>query len=445
MRMTTPIRDFVEGYVAADAVRLHMPGHKGASLLGFEAYDITEVAGADSLYEADGIIRQSEQNASRLFGCRTYYSTEGSSQCIRAMLQLVGTYAGVRGIDRPLVLAGRNAHKTFLSAAALLDLDVEWLYPDGEDGYLTCTLTPARLEAYLAAAERLPAAVYVTSPDYLGNVADVAALAAVCHAHGVLLLVDNAHGAYLKFLKPSRHPMDLGADLCCDSAHKTLPVLTGGAYLHVGAHLTALSEERVKHALALFGSTSPSYLILQSLDLCNAVMDDKDFADSLQLTATRVASARARLEAHADRHPRGVSPRASGGSRADAVRGRALKAHHRPARLWLHGKRGSRAPAGTRAGVRVCRPRCTGAHVHPCHHRAGRGGAGRGAVSPPTPRPPSLRSAACRAPRTRPLCQGGHALPRRDPSRLRMRRTGAGHGDGGLSPRRAHGGERRGH
>ena len=298
MRMTTPIRDFVEGYVAADAVRLHMPGHKGASLLGFEAYDITEVAGADSLYEADGIIRQSEQNASRLFGCRTYYSTEGSSQCIRAMLQLVGTYAGVRGIDRPLVLAGRNAHKTFLSAAALLDLDVEWLYPDGEDGYLTCTLTPARLEAYLAAAERLPAAVYVTSPDYLGNVADVAALAAVCHAHGVLLLVDNAHGAYLKFLKPSRHPMDLGADLCCDSAHKTLPVLTGGAYLHVGAHLTALSEERVKHALALFGSTSPSYLILQSLDLCNAVMDDEDFAGSLQLTAARVAAARARLEAH---------------------------------------------------------------------------------------------------------------------------------------------------
>ena len=93
MKMTTPIRDFVERYVESDPLRLHMPGHKGASLLGFEAYDITEVAGADSLYEADGIIRESERNASLLFGCPTYYSTEGSSQCIRAMLYLVMLHA----------------------------------------------------------------------------------------------------------------------------------------------------------------------------------------------------------------------------------------------------------------------------------------------------------------------------------------------------------------
>ena len=75
--------------------------------------------------------------------------------------------------------------------------------------------------------------MYLTCPDYLGELPDVAALAAVCRRAGVLLAVDNAHGAYLKFLSPSRHPMDLGADLCCDSAHKTLPVVTGGAYLHI--------------------------------------------------------------------------------------------------------------------------------------------------------------------------------------------------------------------
>ena len=292
--MTTPIRDFVEKYVEGDALRLHMPGHKGASLLGFEAYDITEVAGADSLYEAEGIIRESERNASLLFGCPTYYSTEGSSQCIRAMLYLVLLHAKENGIDRPLILAGRNAHKTFHSAVALLDMDVEWL----EHGYLDCLVTPHGLEqefARLAAEGILPSAVYLTSPDYLGNMLAIDQLADVCHNHGVLLLVDNAHGAYLRFLSPSRHPMDLGADICCDSAHKTLPVLTGGAYLHIGAHLSTSMKAHAKQALALFGSTSPSYLILQSLDVTNAVMADEDFAPSLLATAMRVEICRIRL------------------------------------------------------------------------------------------------------------------------------------------------------
>ena len=102
--------------------------------------------------------------------------------------------------------------------------------------------------------------MYVTSPDYLGGQSDVAALAEVSHRHGVPLLADNAHGAYLRFLSPSRHPMDLGADLCCDSAHKTLPVLTGGAYLHVGRAAPEPFRENARRALALFGSTSPSYL-----------------------------------------------------------------------------------------------------------------------------------------------------------------------------------------
>ena len=301
MTVSTPIRDFVEDYVRKAPLRLHMPGHKGASLLGFEAYDITEVAGADSLYEADGIIRESEANASRLFGCPTYYSTEGSSQCIRAMLYLVAMHARAGGQNRPLILAGRNAHKTFLSAVALLDLDVEWLYPENGGGYLSCPISPEGLEREIVRLSRAgtrPAAVYLTSPDYLGNVADIRALSSVCRVHGVLLLVDNAHGAYLRFLSPSRHPMDLGADLCCDSAHKTLPVLTGGAYLHIGAHVPALFGEQAKQALSLFGSTSPSYLILQSLDMANAVMADEGVTPALQAAARRVEACRDALEAH---------------------------------------------------------------------------------------------------------------------------------------------------
>ena len=87
--MDTPIVDFVRGYAQSGTSRLHMPGHKGQSLLGFEPLDLTEIRGADELYEPEGIIAQSEANATRLFGTQhTYYSTEGSSQCIRAMLCL---------------------------------------------------------------------------------------------------------------------------------------------------------------------------------------------------------------------------------------------------------------------------------------------------------------------------------------------------------------------
>ncbi len=271
--MHTPICDFVAQYTEQNYVRFHMPGHKGQSFLGCEMLDITEIVGADSLYDAEGIIRESEQNASEIFAARTFYSTEGSSHAIRAMLALACEYAKANG-KTPLVWAGRNAHSTFLSAAALLDFSVQWLYAS-DDTYLSCLIEAGMLEEQLKTATALPTAVYVTSPDYLGNQVDISGLAEVCHKYGVLLLVDNAHGAYLRFLPCSSHPIHLGADLCCDSAHKTLSVLTGGAYLHLSRTLTALSDKDVKEALRLFGSTSPSYLILQSLDMANRYLAEQ--------------------------------------------------------------------------------------------------------------------------------------------------------------------------
>lgn len=293
--MDTPICDFVRDYAGDQTLRLHMPGHKGAGALGVEHLDITEIAGADSLYEATGIIRESERNASRLFGCETLYSTEGSSQCIRAMLLLAAQWAKEQG-RRPHIFAGRNAHKAFLSAVALLDLEVTWLWPEEGASYLTCRVTDEGLERELSGAAELPAAVYLTSPDYLGNVTDLAAVARVCRKYGVLLLVDNAHGAYLRFLPESRHPIDLGAHLCCDSAHKTLPVLTGGAYLHFSPDLPDHIRAQGKNALALFGSTSPSYLILQSLDAVNHVLAE-GYRERLAEFACRVEQLKKGLSA----------------------------------------------------------------------------------------------------------------------------------------------------
>ena len=288
--MNTPICDFVKAYGESDAVRLHMPGHKGVSRLGCEALDITEIGGADVLYHSGGIIRESEENAAKLFGtARTVYSTEGSSLCIRGML-----YLAMQATGRRTFLAGRNAHSTFVTACALLDAEVDWLW--GGDTLTACAVTAAMVADALDNADAKPAAVYLTSPDYLGNVLDMAAIANVCHSRGVLLLVDNAHGAYLRFLPEDKHPISLGADLCCDSAHKTLPVLTGGAYLHISTAVADLGEQ-AEHALSLFASTSPSYLILQSLDGVNPYLCD-GFAADLAVCCAKVKELKDALTAH---------------------------------------------------------------------------------------------------------------------------------------------------
>ena len=292
--MKTPICEFVEQYAREGNVRLHMPGHKGIPFLGVEDRDIAEVEGADVLYHAEGIIAESQNNAAALFESgRTLYSTEGSSLCIRAMIYLLSLQAKKEG-KKPLILAARNAHKTFMSAIALVGADVEWLYPDEEDNLISCPISAEKLENRLAELGRMPTALYLTCPDYLGFVSAIRALSEVCRKHGILLAVDNAHGAYLKFLPESRHPVDLGADICCDSAHKTLPVLTGGAYLHISKNAPRLFFDMAEQAMALFASTSPSYLILQSLDRANRSLFE-GYAEKLAVAAEQVRELKKQL------------------------------------------------------------------------------------------------------------------------------------------------------
>lgn len=290
--MKTPIVSFLRSYQEKSPVRMHMPGHKGAGILGFEGMDLTEIYGADELFAAEGIIKESEQNASSLFGCPTYYSTQGSTLCIQTMCTILCQDAKSKG-KTPKILAGRNAHRSFIHAAALLDFEIEWLY--GNSDYLSCKIHAEDLEK--AIIESHPTAVYLTNPDYLGNLLDIKSLASVCKKHNVLLAIDNAHGAYLRFLEPSLHPIDLGADLCCDSAHKTLPVLTGGAYLHLSESLNQVWKNNVKHFMEYFSSTSPSYLIMASLDAANEVLDTT-FKKSLSECIQRVDGLKNTLTQH---------------------------------------------------------------------------------------------------------------------------------------------------
>lgn len=283
--MKTPICDFVKKYAESNAHRLHMPGHKGTEFFGFEKFDITEFNGADVLYSPQGIIKESQANASAIFSTqKTLYSCEGSSLSVRAMLYLALLYGKGK---RKTILAARNAHKVFMSAAALLDFEIEWIYPEKNTGIMSCRITPEQLNELLSQTEEKPVAFYVTSPDYLGFVADIKGFAQVCDKHNVLLLCDNAHGAYLNFTEKNEHPISLGAHLCCDSAHKTLPVLTGGGYLHIGKNAPQCISDNAERAMSLFATTSPSYIIMQSLDYVNPYLDKcykKELAECIEKT-----------------------------------------------------------------------------------------------------------------------------------------------------------------
>jgi arginine/lysine/ornithine decarboxylase len=275
--MNTPIYDYLIKYAKTHPVRPHMPGHKGRPpfdlpyMESIYAMDITEIKGADSLFEANGIIAESEKNASSLFKTTaTYYSCGGSTLCIQAMLFMMKQ-------ENRKVFAVRNVHKAFLNASALLDLDVEWIYPNDAKGILSGVVPLAELENKLAQCQ-VPCCVYLTSPDYLGNISDIKSISTICKKYKAKLIVDNAHGAHLAFTPINMHPIALGADMCCDSAHKMLPALTGTAYLHIASKEYV---DKAKHAMNMFGSTSPSYLMLASLDLCNLYLE-KNIRDDIK-------------------------------------------------------------------------------------------------------------------------------------------------------------------
>ena len=247
---------------------LHMPGHKRrvapAEGLGCYAWDVTEIDGADDLHDADGILAAAMARTAALYGARRCWYLVGGST--------VGLLAGIRALAPfgSTVLVARNCHKAVYHAIELGHLTAHYLTPPVDPQFgVYGSVRPADVAAALD-ADPAVRCVILTSPTYEGVLRDARSIAQICHAHGVPLLVDEAHGAhYLPLAAPhgwQGGAVAAGADLVVQSAHKTLPSLTQTAFLQLNGTLADPAE--VERQLDVFETSSPSYPLMVSLDGC---------------------------------------------------------------------------------------------------------------------------------------------------------------------------------
>lgn len=252
----------LQSYKKLKRSSFHTPGHKNSKIMSLKnlfELDFTELPNTDNLYEPENAIKEAEFFMAKTYGSKyTLFSAGGCTLCIQTMLKLALPYGGK-------IIASRMIHRSAVNTMALLDAKVEWIMPEFD--YDCCKfrqISAIEVEKVLKNDQTFDC-VYITSPDYFGNIADIKSISKVCHKYNVPLLVDNAHGSHLKFLSKDIHPVTLGADIVADSSHKTMPVLTGGALLHI---TNENYIKKAKECMALFGSTSPSYPIMASLDRC---------------------------------------------------------------------------------------------------------------------------------------------------------------------------------
>ena len=255
----------LEAYGKSDFYPFHMPGHKRNPLTVDSDFpverDITEINGFDNLHHAEDILKRAQEDVARIYGVQeSFYSINGSSGAILAAISAAVSRGGQ-------ILIARNCHKAVYHAAYLRDLKVSYIYPH-EDPKLGINggISPSRVEMYLEEKKDIEA-VLITSPTYDGIVSDIARIADIAHNHGVPLIVDEAHGAHFCF--SDYFPVSavqLGADVVINSVHKTLPCLTQTGVIHLCS--SRVSREKLKRFLGIYQSSSPSYILMSSIDAC---------------------------------------------------------------------------------------------------------------------------------------------------------------------------------
>jgi len=278
----TPVYNAVKAYADESTIPFHMPGHKMGKgipkkfLEHIEKLDLTEIPGTDNLHRPEGAIKEAQELCARTFGARkTFFLVNGSTAGLHAAIA-----ASAKRGQRLIV--GRDCHRSVIAGLLLAGVKPFFVLPryDSEFG-INMGLDAESVEKALKGAPDA-AGVLVTRPNYYGVCSDIRAIAEVVHSYGKLLIVDEAHGAHLKF--NPRLPvcaLEAGADISVQSAHKTLPAFTQGAYLHVGSE--RVDVERLRYFIDIYQTTSPSYIIMAFLDIAREIMekDGRELLDAL--------------------------------------------------------------------------------------------------------------------------------------------------------------------
>ena len=275
--MNAPLYYALTAFADTDPLRMHMPGHKGKGLPGWEQLarvDFTELPPTGNLYEAGGAIGEAEALWAKAFGMQECLMlTCGSTQGIHSALTLTCSIGST-------LLADRNCHRSVYHTMALLDLTPVYLMEK----------TPQGVEKILKNVPETET-VCITSPDYYGRLYDVTGISEVCHRFGAKLVVDGAHGAHLPFMGIDHYR---GADLVVCSAHKTLPAMGQAALLFSGG---AYTGDDLRRAASIHGTSSPSYPILASMDLARAWMESREGQACYQAVCRRVKELRTKFPA----------------------------------------------------------------------------------------------------------------------------------------------------
>ena len=266
------LQEKLEKYYKEDYLPMHMPGHKrNVELLGEKLpykIDITEIDGFDDLHHAEGLIKDIENKAKKIYGSKKSFLLVNGSTC--------GILAGIRSVVNfgDKVLVARNSHKSAYNAIELNGLNPIYILPKiGEDG-IDRNIDIVEVEEKLKENKDIKL-VIITSPTYEGVISRIKDISNIAHKYNVPVLVDEAHGAHLKFIENicDKEALKMGADIVVQSLHKTLPALTGTALLHIRGNL--VKEENVARELSIFETSSPSYVLMSSIEECLDIIEKR--------------------------------------------------------------------------------------------------------------------------------------------------------------------------